>query len=293
MALFSRRPAAAQVASTYAESVALFGATPDGSKEFSFRVGRFPGRSTGTLWASVYLGEDGYGAGVDDLDLGAALGTTPVEDDRVVFEVMGDATSRFERRGLGGEFSGEAVASVGAHPSFHPPVGPGDQPIRIEATFEAWHESVYPRSRRLEMMGSVAATIETPAGIEKIEGVGGWHEQVGERPRFAPAFTYFKAMGDHVGVLAGLRHGTGLAWGYAYLNGEVVGVEALEIDEQQRTREFRIRLDDGELIEGAAERIRQHSVPVEGQRRPGTTVSVSTNIGPLVGRLNDWLPRDA
>lgn len=295
-ALALKHWAGAQVSPDYAESVALSGITLDGSRELSLRLGRFPGRRTATLWAGAFLGDASWAAAVGGLELGERPGPTPVRADRAVFEVRGEAVARCERWGLeDGAFAGEAFASLGAHPSHHPPPGAGDQPLRIDAAFEAWHEPVYPSAGRLEMLGNVSATVHTPAGVERIAGVGGWHEQVGERPRFAPAFTYFKAMGvdggRRIGVLATLLHSSGDAWGFALLDGGVARVTGLDIDGEQERRAFRIRLDGGRTIEGSALRLREHSVPVEGRRRPGTTVRVTTNVGALVGHLNDWHPK--
>ena len=44
------------------------------------------------------------------------------------------------------------------------------------------------------------------------------------------------------------------------------------------------------VIEGEAVTKRAISTPVEGSRRPSTTVMVKSDIGPMVGNLNDWDP---
>ena len=51
--------------------------------------------------------------------------------------------------------------------------------------------------------------------------------------------------------------------------------------------------DSGQVIEGEAAVRRQNSVPIEGQRRPGSTVVLTTNVGKMAGHLNDWQPRDS
>jgi hypothetical protein len=37
-------------------------------------------------------------------------------------------------------------------------------------------------------------------------------------------------------------------------------------------------------------RVQEWSVPIEGIRRPGSSVVVDSNIGRLTGSLNDWNP---
>ncbi|MCB1694199.1 MAG: hypothetical protein KDI19_15615, partial [Pseudomonadales bacterium] len=55
-------------------------------------------------------------------------------------------------------------------------------------------------------------------------------------------------------------------------------------------RHFSIRLVDGRTIEGTADVRQRWSVPIEGKDRPGSTVVADTNVGRLIGSLNDWDP---
>ena len=86
------------------------------------------------------------------------------------------------------------------------------------------------------------------------------------------------------------RHASG-AWGYVFRDGEVTTVEAMDIAPYGlRERRFTLRLMDGRSVSGTATVVREVSVPIEGKRRPGATVMVESELGLMVGVLNDWNP---
>ncbi len=273
----------------YAESAALVGLTSDGRRGVSLRVGRFPQRGEATLWAMLCLDDTIYSAALGDLSLGDFNGRTRVEEPTARFEIAGAAHALLTRTN---ENSLKAMARVScnAHLSADPPEGGGDYPLIIEASFESGHRPVQVRPGRLEVMGQVKATVRTPLGVHRTEGPGKWHEQVGDRPRFAPAFTYLSVMGERKGLLATKRQDG--AYGYAWLGDHVVTVKTVDIDPMAKRRRFRAVLENGHVIEGVAVTERTTSVPIEGQRRPGATVLVTSNIGPMVGHLNDWQPNE-
>ena len=70
----------------YAESVEISGLTEDGASEFEVRLARFPPRSSGTLWATVCVGDQVYNVAVDDVKL-RDPGRTRVEEADARFEV--------------------------------------------------------------------------------------------------------------------------------------------------------------------------------------------------------------
>ncbi len=281
----------AEISPTFAESVALEGVSLDGEREFSVRLGRFPGRGEGTLWVSAFVGRKRFGGADGPLELGIFGDVTPVDAADVTFEVSGQASARFESRERHSKaMVGHLTASAQLHDSLHPPPGRGSIPITIEADFVATHEGVRVRPGRLEVMGRVTAVVKTPSGEYSLEVPGKWHEQTGERPRFAPRFTYFAVQGEDVGLLASA--GARGAWGYALLDGKTTRVTGFSIDPQgPPIRAFRVDLLDGRTLEGEAIVKRETSVPIEGQRRPGATVITNTNVGVLVGHLNDWDPK--
>lgn len=277
----------AEVSPVYAESCALVGMSSDGAQEISLRLARFPVKGEGTLWANVCFGNQVWCAAIDHVSLGEFKGRTRVEDESARFAVAGENNGWLARTRRG-SLKGTSKFTVGAHPSAEPPPGSGTVPLLIEARFESSHRPVNARPGRTEVMGRVWATVRTPSGARKFNGVGKWHEQVGDRPRFAQAFTYLSVMGERSGLLATkLTNG---AFGYVWTGEQIVMVKAMEIEPIARRRKFRVTLENGRVVAGEAVTQRIISVPIEGQRRPGATVLVTSDLGELVGHLNDWQP---
>jgi hypothetical protein len=178
------------------------------------------------------------------------------------------------------------------HRDAHPDTGPGNVLVQIEATLEATHEPIKVRPGRIEVMGQVVGVARVESSFHRFELPGKWHEQAGERPSFAPAFTYLFVQGAGVGLMA-TRHERG-AWGYVYAHGETEAVTDLEIDAYGTSeRAFTATLANGARVRGRARVVREVSVPIEGSRRPGATVLVESDLGSLVGVLNDWQPGPA
>jgi hypothetical protein len=278
------------ISATYAESAAVVAMTEDGSTEIAMRIARFPGRGEATLWLAAYVGDRSWGLAQEDLELGKGAGVTGVEDAEVSFAVTGTAQALIACRNRHTPMMTCMVRAAGlAHESLDPPLGKGTIPLRVGAEFRARHVGDRARPGRLEIFGTVKATIESPDGTHRFESLGKYHEQTGERPSFAGAFTYFAVQGEGASLLA--RSASGATWGFALVEGETVAVETFTIDPfAVPQRAFRVELADGRTIEGRTEIVRLTSVPIEGERRPSATVRVNTNLGPMVGHLNDWKP---
>jgi hypothetical protein len=279
----------AEVPLTWGESAAVGGATPDGADGFGIRIARFPMRGVGNISGHVVLGDRRYGFTGGSVPLAGHTGLTDVTADDVRFGVAGEAEAILTRTRLpDGRFRGVARARFLAHDVEHPPVGPGSVPITIETVFLARHVPVYVRPGRMETAGSVEAVITTPDGGFTLNTRGKWHEQIGDRPRFGPAFTYMSIAGDACYLLAGKN--TRARYGFWEQAGETVSVTEFEIDPPAERRTFRITLADGRVIDGEAAVMRAHSIPIEGKRRPGTFVVARTSVGELSGQINDWQP---
>ena len=268
----------------------------DGSEKMSLRLARFPGRREATLWMSAFVGGSHYAAAFEGLDLAPFFGVTPVEEDRVTFTVGegGEGAVVESRDRLGSAMVATISAETPAHESLHPPLGRGGEPLRIEAEFRARHEGVRVRTGRWEVFGEVTAKVSFPGGEVELRAPGKWHEQVGTRPRFAPAFTYFTVQGssatEQIALLA-RRGPTSDPWGYFLEADAITLVDGFSIDAYGPSeRSFQVSLADGRTLEGTAFVLRQASVPIEGQRRPGASVRVESNLGAMVGHLNDWNP---
>lgn len=285
---FEQAQSAAEVSPIYAESAAIGGISADAEKEFSIRIGRYPGRSAAALSVSVVVAGQRYAVSDGDLDLGSFTGRTPVEDAEVAFEVHGTSSGRIECRNRHTDrMVCAASAAVLAHESNHPPPGRGTVPVRIEVTFRSSHRPVAVTPSRFEAMGVVTATIVTPSGAYQMEAPGRWHEQTGERPRFGSAFTYLNVQSPSHGLLA--RTGPSGSWGFFREGKKVTPVTDFRIDPLGGSRRrFGVTLSDERRIEGEALVKLQASGPIEGKRRPGATVVVHAKSGEMVGHLNDW-----
>jgi hypothetical protein len=264
--------------------------TDDGTTELGLRIARFPATGKGTLWLSAFVGDERYGVAQDDVDLAAVSGATAVELPVARFAVGGPATASIEcRQRHTAAMVCTARAEAMAHQDFHPPLGTGTHPLAIEAVFHARHVGDRARAGRMEVFGTVEATITTPHGVHRFSSRGKYHEQTGERPRFGGAFTYLAIQGEGGSLLA--RNGSGSTWGFAFLGGETLAVKTFTIDPLgEPERAFRVELEGGREISGRTRIVRETSVPIEGERRPSATVVVASSLGSMTGHLNDWQP---
>ena len=286
--LRAQRPASENISPVYAESAALDAFTSDAADEVAVRIGRFPWRGSATLWVTVCFGEAVYSAALEDLKLGSFQGRTPVEKEEVTFNVLGNGQARMTRA-RNERLVGSAYVSVGTHATTEPPPGRGPVRVVLEAHFESSHRPVQVRAGRMEVMGHADVMIHVAGRTRRVRGYGKWHEQVGDRPSFAPAFTYFNVIGQGIGLLAGWRKAG--AYGYAWYEGKTVPVKVAEFGPTGDRRKFHVELENGRVIDGEAVTKRVIAVPIEGQRRPGATVLVTSSLGAMTGHLNDWDPR--
>jgi hypothetical protein len=286
----------------YRESVALGAMSLDGATELSIRLARHPAGNSGSVWMHLAIDGEAWSLVEEDLHLRAEPGpvaadgptpiaATPVAEDAVEFRAGGRGDVRFESRMRHSPaMRGEMLATLYAHPSRDPEPGPGDVPIRFELTFNAdGPGGRLNEGSRWELFGRVHGRVIVGGRVHQIDLPGKWHEQVGERPVFAPAFTYLNVQGERFGLLA--IDLDGRAVGFAAEAGRTVPVVRFEIEPPgQPLRRFEAELDGGEVIAGSARVVQSWWVPVEGQRRPGSGVVVDSNRGPLAGSLNDWQP---
>ena len=275
----------------YAESVALMAVSPDGTSELSVRLARFPARGVGTLWMHVKHRGNVYSLVDEHVDLAGFTGATAIRDPEVRFVGGGASESRFVSRARDtARMVGEVESRMLAQRTAHPDGGAGTVPMRITARFEAAGRGVRLNGgTRNEIFGRVSATVETPEATFTVELPGKWHDQVGDRPNFAPKFTYLAVEGNRLALLAiGFDAG---ATGYLSEGGASVAVDTFTIDPLGAPQRcFRVTLDDGSVIDGIAKVVQDWSVPIDGHRRPGATVLVESNRGAFAGTLNDWDP---
>ena len=99
--------------------------------------------------------------------------------------------------------------------------------MTIEAHFESAHAPVQVLPAPLDVMGRVSATVRTPSAVLSVAEVGNWHEQTGNRPRFAAPFTYLTATSHDHGLLAVERQPA--PFGFAWMGGQTIKVKTVKI----------------------------------------------------------------
>lgn len=271
----------------WAESAVLNCVSEDGRSGFDVRLARYPGQGNAWLWVFVFLPDAVYGYNDDALTLTGFQGVTDAEQELVRYELPGGMRAFMERRGGRGAVTEASVSAAAlAHEDRDPELGPGTTPVRIEATFRAAHPSVLRGRGRMEVLGEVRATIDTPRGTLALTGRGHWHEQHGVRPRFAAPFTYLTLRGERFGFV-GTKTEAG-AGGFVVRDGATTRISAIEVDPPGPRRAFRLALADGGGLTGTADTTHAFTVAVEGSRRPGALVRAATPLGPLSGLINDW-----
>lgn len=265
----------------------------DGAEEVSLRLARFPERGDAHVWLHVALDGRAWSLADEGFRTEMALATA-VDEDTAEFHAQQGARhiSFHASQRHSGHLRGRVSARVHVAETRHPELGPGAQPLSLNLTFHAHSPGFKSPSKRWEMTGRLVGTVEVSGNVVKIDHVfGKWHEQTGPRARFAPAFTYLNVQNPELSLLAiGFDEG---AAGYAMINGETVGVVDLEIDPAgEASRNFDVTLSDQRRVKGRARVVQTWSVPIEGKRRPGSSVLINSNFGDLVGTLNDWVPPD-
>ena len=284
----------AQLPEHYAESTMLFALSADGKQEVSLRLARFPLTGKATVWLHVADGEHAWAMAHETFT--ATNLATPMQDEDVSFAAHHGAQfvrfSSHNRRGqnMQGALSAELLAVVTRDPK----LGEGTVPVAIDLRYQSASPGYRSETGRWEMTGTITGTVTVQGETITFNNPGKWHEQIGARRRFAPAFTYFNVQNDTVALLA-IAFDQGVT-GYGMFDGQLYELQSFEIQRRQTgPRSFKARLynaqtDTVQVVEGFARTVQQWSVPVEGQRRPGAAVVVDTNIGQMFGSLNDWQP---
>lgn len=272
----------------YAESVMMVLFSPDGRRDLSVRLWRLLQQNRATIWGA-YADEAGSFRMADEGPLPHDAVPTEVEGDRATFSHLNSWRAKFSRaRRRTDQMRGEVFLSAGMHATSDPPPGEGPLPALIHANFRAVHAPVLVRPGRIEVFGRGRAMIQVDGKRFDFDGLAKWHEQVGPRPSFGPAFTYVALTAGDTAFMA-TKNAAGVA-GFVARGGKIRRVAAMDINELAPERRISAILDDGEEFTATTKAMRVSSEPIEGQRRPGATVVASTSMGPMVGQINDWSP---
>lgn len=273
----------------YAESVMIGFLSEDGQADLSLRLARFPGKDEAHVWLHAAFDDTAWSV-VDDRFTLAGPGVTRVDDDTASFGAVRSSQSvSFHAVDRNDALTGYISANLLVADTRHPETGAGVIPAHLQLVFQARSGGLKSKNGRRELSGRLTGQVTIDGRTHRIDSAGKWHEQTGPREGFAPAFTYLAVQSD-TGALLVIGHDVGAA-GYAELETGLVPVTSFEIDpEGPAERAFSIGLRDGRSIEGVARVTQRWSVPVEGKRRPGSSVIVDSNLGTFRGSLNDWKP---
>lgn len=275
----------------YAESVMIHSLSEDGGEDVSLRLARFPDKGVAHVWLHV-ANEKGAWSLVDESFELTHVDATAVRDDAVEFSAgRGTQWLRFESAGRNsGRLEGRVTGELLVASTRHPREERGTVALAIDIDFAARSAGYRSPTNRWEITGRLAGTLDMAGNAFEFDHhYGKWHEQTGPRARFAPAFTYLNVQNEQLALLA-IGYADGAA-GYAQFGQQTVGVSALTIDPPgSEERKFSVLLEDGRKIEGRSRMVQHWSVPIEGQRRPGSSVIVDSNYATLWGTLNDWDP---
>lgn len=275
------------LSASYAEASVLTAYSDDAGAGLFLRLARFPAKSEAWLWVDVFSGEDHFSLS-ERLPLTGYVGATDVAAPRAEYAIE-EPPVRFTRDSApGSPITVRLAARMLCNPGAHPTGGPGREPVAVDAEFTASHNPGSPLAGRLEVFGDVTARIGFNGRVTGFGGRGKWHEQTGDRPAFARAFTYLHAQGEKLSLLATVM--PGVSWGFAVRDGVLSPVVEAEIAPPGVNREFRIGLADGSTVSGVAIRRHESTVPIEGKTWRGTVVVAASTEGTLVGAINDWQP---
>ena len=282
---------------TYSESVYADAVSADGLRGFILRIGRYP--DVGISWAWGHVFHDGEVFAFTNHELPCTAQQTDLEGRLARYSLPGDGPMlHLERRGeRAAPTLCTARAQLPAHRSAHPPHGPGDTAVRIDASFAPAHEPVSSLSGRTEVLGDVSGSVEID-GPRRAEGQNGefawrghFHEQVRTSPRWMASFCYATLRGDgYQSVAIKLEQG---AVGFVIREGRAAKVTEFEIEapsETLATRRFVLALEDGERIEGTYQDTYVYSVPIYDVRRRGSIVVGEASGTAISGCVNDYLP---
>jgi hypothetical protein len=277
-------------ADAYSESVMIGLLSMDGRLDLSIRLARFPARNNGHVWAHLATPGGAWSVVDESFEL-SSTAATDVSGAVVELRAQNEkslinfrSSSRRSEKMLG-----SVTGSLGISKTRHPDSKPGSIPFNFQLDFESGSTGFRSSTNRWELTGRVSGVVSVGDQTIRINELGKWHEQTGQRARFAPAFSYFNVQNEKMSVLAiGFRD---RVLGYAMLGDNLLGLLEFDIaDSTTPDREFSITLANQLKIEGVARVVQRWSVPIEGIRRPGTSVLVDSNLGTMVGSLNDWNP---
>ena len=284
---------------SFTESTLLDLVTADGRSGFMVRIARNVDEGTGWVWLVTY-GPDGVSGFVEDRFACAGHRT---KDDAtgaeyvVEMPVEAGAEATVHRRGTSETpLGGHCVVDVLGHSSSDIPRGPGSDRLRVQAAFTVPDRPAGSNlPGRSESIVDVEATLTVNGVTRHIRGMGQFHEQLQDSPRFDTPFTYMSLRGVDLSLigLKGPRAGGGVVIsvdGPEQLPG--LEIDAYDKDDPWRRRQFGCGVDatGAPRFLGHLEPTVRYSIPIGDGRRPSAIVRGELNGRAVTGFLNDWTP---
>lgn len=288
----------------FTESTLLDLVTDDGRSGFMVRLARHVDEAVAWVWLVTY-GPEGIHGFVDD--------SLPCSPTRTVDDGSGATYSVavpgshgrsawIRREGAADSVTGgRCTIDVLGTAGDDVPRGPGPARLQVDATFAARARRVGGNlPGRTESIVDVRATVTVDGRSRSVSGLGQFHEQLQEAPRFDTPFTY-TSLRSRDRSLVGLR---GPKAGRAVIQsaGETVAHPGFEIEPRDPaapmgSRRFRVERRDGDgrvdgepIVHGEIAPTITYTVPILHGRRPSAIVCGVLDGRPVTGFVNDWRP---
>ena len=263
------------------------------------RIARHVDEGVAWLWLVTYGPEGVHGFVDDELHLSSTR--TPDDGSTARYQVdlpmTHGSAGWIMRTGSASRIDGgKCEIRVNGHHMSEVPRGPGLTPMAVSASFSPLFDAAGSNlSGRTESAVRVEADIEIGGKSYSVSGLGQFHEQLQDAPRFDTPFTYVSLRSTEVALVAlrGPRAGGGVLLSRPAAE-PFVGfrISAHDPAVPLAVRSFDCgAADDGTPVAtGSVTPIVTYSVPILGGRRPSAVVTGNVNGTHVSGFVNDWTP---
>ena len=284
---------------TFTESTLLDVVSDDGGSGFMVRIARHVDEGVAWLWLVTY-GLEGVHGFVDD-ELPISSTRTPDDGGTARYEVNLPKTHGsvgwIMRAGHASMIEGGSCEiRVNGHHGPDVPRGPGAIEVALSASFSPLFEAAGSNlPGRTESIVRVEADIEIGGKTSSVSGLGQFHEQLQDAPRFDTPFTYvsLRSAGAALVALRGPRAGGGVyltrSTGRSFM-GFRMSAHDPAVPLAVRTFDCGGVDDKSPVATGSVTPIVTYSVPILGGRRPSAVVTGTLNGTHVTGFVNDWSP---
>lgn len=283
---------------TFTESTLLDLVSADGRTGFMLRLARHVDEARAWIWLVIFHADVIHGFADDSI---ACESTRTVDDGTSATYSVGapvEATcfASVTRRGSAHRVSGgSCMVRVHGHRLADIPWGSGAVPLVLDASFSPMFDGAGSNlPGRTESIVRVDASIEVGDERVQMSGLGQFHEQLQDAPRFDTSFTYMSLRGENSALVAlrGPLAGGGVLHGH----GGASPVSGFSIDPLDAERPLSVRVFSGSRpgpddasVNGRLTPTLTYTVPILDGRRPSAIVTGSLNGADVSGFVNDWV----